>query len=289
MKLFASLLLAGMLAVGCHSQSVPITSATSGNAITGGSNTWLTSAGTVTAIAPADGANVSWSCDSMHRCWATNGINGTVWGTGGGVWSTPGTHRPKPKYTLAQVRASAVPIPKAKLAPAAYLTLAKSIGLESAGTDEARMLDCLDKLALKPYDPERVDAYLTHKAEAIGPNVRWVWKPLRESDEKAVGQASTSMTAAAAGLVFSPSRYGQAVPAHALSMAAEVLREMPDAVFLVSDYEALKPDPFLAVTTARLLGEGRVWIIDVWQEPGFGAPDMHFGPAEPAPTRLTTD
>ena len=286
MKLFASFLLAGMLAVGCNGQSVPITSSTSVNAITAASNGWVTSTGTGSALAPADGAGVSLTCDSMHRCWVTNA---TVWGTGGGVWSIPGAHKPKPKYTLAQVRASAVPIPKAKLAPAAYLTLAKSIGLESAGTDEARMLDCLDKLALKPYDPDKVDAYLTHKAEAQGPNVIWVWKPLRESDENVVKMPDPRHAQPFAITTVFQNRYGHAVPAHALSVAAEVLREMPDAVFLVSDYEAVKPDPFLAVTTARLLGEGRVWIIDVWEEPGFGAPDVHFGPAEAAPTRLTTD
>jgi hypothetical protein len=274
MKLFASVLLTGaLLSVGCHAQNSAISSGTNGTLITSGGG-WVT-----TAPATFNPDMQAWSCASNGACWS-------------GPVTSLGQRKPKPKYTLAQVRASAVAIPKARLAPAAYLTLAKSIGLESAGTDEARMLDCLDKLSLKPYDVDKVDAYLTHKAEAQRENIYWLWKPLRKSDEEAVG-----LTVNRVSVPLSPKRYGQAVPAHALETVAMVLRELPDAVFLVSDYEAVKPDPFLAVTTARLLQEGRVWIVDVWQEPGFGVPEMHFGPAvstsveakQPEAVRLAVD
>jgi hypothetical protein len=214
------------------------------------------------------------SCSGNGMCWDLR--SGILVAVNGSLVNSAQRTKPKPKYTLAQVRASAVAIPKARLAPAAYLTLAKSIGLESAGTDEARMLDCLDKLSLKPYDADKVDAYLTHKAEAQGPNIYWLWKPLREPDERSVNAAAAS--GRTPGVPLSGKRYGQAVPAHALETVAMVLREMPDAVFLVSDYEAVKPDPFLAVTTVRLLQEGRVWIIVAWNEPSFGVPDIRFGP-----------
>lgn len=264
MKLLASLLLIGTsLAIGLQGQD---SSSLSGS---------ITSTIGTTGIVAQNWSGSAQSVCTNGQCFWFGGV--------GGSGITRVQSKSKPKYTLAQVRASAVPIQKAKLAPAAYLTLAKSIGLESAGTDEARMLDCLDKLILKPYDADKVDAYLSHKAEAQGANMMWLWKPLRELDEKAVA-LGWSRT-----LDLSPKRYGQAVPAHALTVVAEVLREMPDAVFLVSDYEAVKPDPFLAVTTARLLQEGRVWIIEQWNEPNFGVPEMHFGPAEPPPTRLSTD
>ena len=289
-KQFAPLLLGILLAAGCGAQSNLSTTSesltTSGNLIT------LGGGGAVSNSA------IAWGSGPLVRC-----RDGACWDNlTGALVSVNGREvgsvqrKPKPKYTLAQVRASAVAIPKAKLAPAAYLTLAKSIGLESAGTDEASMLDCLDKLSLKPYDVGKVDAYLSHKAEAQGANVMWVWKPLRESDEKAAGPAFSAFSARAP-FALSLKRYGQAVPAHALSVVAEVLRELPDAVFLVSDYEAVKPDPFLAVTTPRLLQEGRVWIVWQWDEPNFGPPEIHFGPAEsrsveakqPEPVRLTTD
>ena len=61
--------------------------------------------------------------------------------------------------------------------------------------------------------------------------------------------------------------YPHAVPLHALLKVEELEDEFtPGALqFVVSDYEAVKPDPFLLVTAAGLPN----YVIDVWDEPNF--------------------
>lgn len=180
-----------------------------------------------------------------------------------------------PMPSLQQIRLEAKPIPVASLAPAAYLKLAMKINLESATTDEIRMLDAIYGLNLKTYDFSKVDDYMYRKAVESRSPTRWVWKPMRESDksktDKAIGLATWRRPAKVANDfgVLSVDLYARAIPARVLETVASVLAKLPDALFVVSDYEATKPDPFLAVTTQKLLDEGKIWIIDVWAEPGF--------------------
>src|ERR1035441_8133976 len=72
------------------------------------------------------------------------------------------------------------------LAPGGYLARAEKIGLQSAGTDEARMLSAIHDAHLKVYEFAKVDDYLYRKALKQGTNVRWVWEPMRETDLKSV-------------------------------------------------------------------------------------------------------
>ena len=53
---------------------------------------------------------------------------------------------------------------------------------------------------------------------------------------------------------------------------------MPEAMLIVSDYETVKPDPFLAVTTPALLAAGKIWIVAVWDEPNFRYDHVVMGP-----------
>ena len=204
-------------------------------------------------------------------------------GTGTLVWAnnpefqSAETRKPlRPGVTLAQVKYSAKPVVQSRLAPRTYLKLASLVGLISPATDEARMLDYIFESGTKVYDFALVDKYLYNKALKEGTQVRWVWKPLREKDRSAIGNSRDSRTA---GLMF-PKQYGHAVPERVLAHVAGILEKLPDAVFLVSDYEVIKPDPFLAITTEKLLGEGKIWIVDVWAEPGFT--DAVVTAAEPA-------
>ena len=89
---------------------------------------------------------------------------------------------------LAAVRLSGKPI-RSSLAPVAYLELARSIELESAATDEIRVVDAIRELELKVYDFHLVDEYLADKAAEIGPRTFWIWKPLRKADQAAVTSA----------------------------------------------------------------------------------------------------
>lgn len=172
--------------------------------------------------------------------------------------------------TVTQVEYSAVPLDQARLAPASYLKLAKAINLESPSTDEAQILQTIYSDHLRVYDFDKVDNYLYRQALTMGARMRWVWKPMREVDLKTVQDlgARGTMGPSTSGIVFSK-LYGQKIPERILADAKCVLDEVPGAVFLVSDFEAVKPDPFLAITTPKLLAEGKLWIVDRWDEPGF--------------------
>lgn len=173
--------------------------------------------------------------------------------------------------TLSQVKHSATLLAKHSLPDGDYVRLARSVGLESAGVDEARLMTAIDKLGFEVFEFAKVDEWLYNQALKEGTNVRWVWKPLRESDKKASSDVATWRVVAGMGFLY-PELYAQRVPAEVLGKVASALKEIPDAVFLVSDYEVIKPDPFLAFTTQKLLRAGKIWIIAQWDEPGFGAP-----------------
>ena len=65
------------------------------------------------------------------------------------------------------------------------------------------------------------------------------------------------------------------MPERVLVEVRDLLAEVPDLVLLVSDYEVLRPDPFLAVTTRALLESGQLWVVDRWDEPDWGAETAH--------------
>jgi hypothetical protein len=174
--------------------------------------------------------------------------------------------------TLQMVKFSAKPIGRDHLAPAAYVAMAKLVGLESAATDEARLTQAIVDCELPVYDFDKVDSYLYHTTLTMKTPMRWVWKPMREADMKAdsAGANTARWTPADGFGLLSSSQYANKIPEATLATVAMILKKIPDAVFLVSDYETIKPDPFLAVTTAKLLAANKLWIVAQWDEPGFG-------------------
>lgn len=200
--------------------------------------------------------------------------NGLTWGTGSTLFvnAVPLETR-KLKTTLptiADVKLSAKLVSNSELAPAQYLKLAKAVSLESAATDEAQVLDAIHIHGFKLFDYDRVDDFLYNQALHMKANTRWVWKPAREKDLKAVNDsgAATWSTQSGMGFVY-PQAYAQKVPARILEDMACLIAEIPDAIFLVSDFAVIKPDPFIAVTTPRLLKENRIFIFGQWGEPTF--------------------
>lgn len=219
---------------------------------------------------------------------ATTWTGGIITSTGtlsvvGGSWrrteTRPATGKP---ITMAQVKLSARHLSAEQVPAESYLAAARLIHLESATTDEVRMLRVIDRLGLPVYEFAKVDGYLYREALKQGTNVRWAWKPLRESDRKAID--GDSLALASEDLVGSVALrvYGHAVPEQVLIQAREIMKAMPDVVFLVSDYEVVKPDPFLAITTKKLLAESKIWIVAQWDEPGFGVSLAHTVPSEPS-------
>ena len=170
--------------------------------------------------------------------------------------------------TLAQVDNTALLVSDHDLPPQNYVQLAKAVKMESASTDEAEMLQVIHDHHFRVYDYSKVDNYLYRQALKQGVRVRWVWKPMREADLKPVSAVSPQTQA---GYLFAKP-YTKRVPQAILEDAKCVLDQVQDAVFLISDFEHVRPDPFLAVSTPKLLAEGKLWIIDRWDEPGFDAP-----------------
>lgn len=175
-----------------------------------------------------------------------------------------------PMPTIAQVRAASYHL-GARIVPANYIKLAHDVGV-GPSAEEAQIDQAISDLNLNVYPFDKVDNYLYRNALKLGANVHWVWKPARQKDAGVISEASlgfSSTGATAAGLV-SAKLYTQIIPEQVLVEMSALLDVIPDAMFLVSDYEVMKPDPFLAVTTKNLLSAGKVWIIESWLEPGFG-------------------
>lgn len=179
-----------------------------------------------------------------------------------------------PGVTIMQVRAAAKRVEQFALASPSYIRTAKALKVNSAAIDEANLMQELHDHALKVYDYGKVDQFLYNMALKMGANTRWVWKPLRDRDME---RAFTDNTVRPEmGFVYRK-QYSRAVPERILNVVASLLECVPDAVFLVSDFEVFKPDPFLAITTNKLMLEGKIFIIANWDEPGFkDAPEVPF-------------
>lgn len=169
--------------------------------------------------------------------------------------------------TLLQVKYSAKALALRDLPPTEYVALAKSVGVDGPVIEQAKMLEAIHALDLHVYDWHKVDDYLYRKALRQGTNVRWVWKPVSSKDTKALSDIST-LTKEGVGMIYAKT-YDRPLPVRILKHMKEIECEMPDALFLVSDYEVVKPDPFLAITTKSLIEAGKIWIVDQWDEPGF--------------------
>ena len=172
--------------------------------------------------------------------------------------------------TLLQVKNSAKRFTVDELPPVGYVNIARSAGIDpgSPVLDEARVMNMIDGLGLKVYSFDKVDNYLYRKALSQGTNMRWVWKPVRSKDLNDSFKQNDKATLPNVGMLYAK-MYSRQVPVSVLKLMKEMECEMSDVMFMISDYEVVKPDPFLAVTTKSLLESGKIYIIFQWDEPGF--------------------
>lgn len=173
---------------------------------------------------------------------------------------------------------------------AVYEEAARAIGYDSVDLRVERLRAWLHKMDWPVYDLKTVVAHMDARAAAEGAKWGWEWNPLRERDRLA--RHSFGVSAAHALDIASrqdrPASdhysgrplYNKVVPLHALKKVAALEAALPGQVaFMVSDYAPapeFKVDPFLmAVVENPLLhsGYGR-FVIDVWDEPGFGLEEM---------------
>lgn len=204
--------------------------------------------------------------------------SGTVLGSGTGnswiVSSTSGvpaeTRELKgPGPTLKLLKDTSKRLSAKDSAPDGYIQLARLVGARVPAA-EAAMVDAIRELGLPLYDWDKVDQFLARKARQQGANTRWVWKPISDVGVKQVSELSwTERDRAGVGFVF-PKIYGNKIPMPTLAIARAVIEKIPETLVLISDYEVINPDPFMAVTTPELLANGKLYIVDVWDEPSFG-------------------
>lgn len=217
----------------------------------------LLTSGTVTLTPFSDGSRGFTSpalCGGDGHCWPVSGELRKDDGKG---------------PTLQQVKLSAKVLTPASLAPAEYLDLAKHIGLDpSASTDEAEILEAIQHGGFHVFDFDKVDGYLWRQGLREKSPSKWVWKSMRRNDWEGLVRDAERRTAIASG-TLSTDQYARALPMRIMKDVKAILDCFPDVKFLVSDYEVIRPDPFLAVTTPRLFAAGKIWIIDCWDEPGF--------------------
>lgn len=239
-------------------QTTPVISSNAGNFVNTRPAIGLVSSGTLAVCTMEVCSNSNVTFGDCNNCFSSSN---TLYGV---PYETRKLDDKGPSIKF--VKASARLIPEAKLAPSEYLARALRIGLSSAGTEEARLLQAIHDTGLHVYEFSQVDAYLYRQALTHGTNYRWVWEPLRERDMKWAGN---SFPVAEGGYLYAK-QYSREVPDRVLSNIERLMDCAPEeTIFMVSDFKAVNPDPFLAVSTPKMLGAGRIFIIDQWDEPGF--------------------
>lgn len=170
---------------------------------------------------------------------------------------------------------------------AAYHALAQKVGVPTHSPVIEEFKCFLNDNQITTYPLDRVVRYMDIKAERHNKHrTGWCWCPLREKDRSTHGKIEFGTAHRREtfnhGFVttlsdyfhnYDAPLYTHRVPMHALEKIALIEDKFQKPVaFLVSDYAAKDPDPFLmAIVHNELMrqGEGR-FVIDFWDEPGFG-------------------
>lgn len=203
-------------------------------------------------------------------------------------------------FGLASLAARQVPKPQLLTvhepkdgATAAFLEQHKTISLRlgmPARKDDSEALRCLlAKLDLPIYSLGEVTRYLDYKAKKAKQSLYqewgWCWLPLRLKDHLNVAFGTEPRGSQRASDYYDGNSrlYGHVIPLRVLKRIELVEQAAAEnglhIYFAASDYATAldrKPDPFLMVMAHNpnlSVGVGR-FIIDFWDEPGFGIEQM---------------
>lgn len=135
-----------------------------------------------------------------------------------------------------------------------YVETARNIGmLDNLSLGHAMLCDFLYREGMSVYKNSDVFAYMNKIA---GGNSKWDWYALRDVDKKNPNGN------------YIHDRYQKPVPLSALQKVEKLVKGLPDLDlrFIVTDYTADHPDPFLAVCVKPW---GQIIVIDCWDEPDF--------------------
>lgn len=187
---------------------------------------------------------------------------------------------------------------------AKYTEVAKKVGVMPPELSVENFKLLLRKLDLPVYNLREVISYMDRKAEQESKEkAGWHWVPLRNKDwldadfgsrarrdaemiqDRATGQVHQRVVTKPGSDYYSGDNgkriYKYIVPLHALERVLAIEQNYEGKVaFMVSDYVLAKdiphPDPFLMAVIPNEglhVGIGR-FIIDFWDEPGFGIKEM---------------
>lgn len=187
-----------------------------------------------------------------------------------------------------------------------YDSVAESIGFVVPELRVERFKNYLRASGITVFALDEVVKFMDAKSKAEGSGWGWNWRPLRAKDaqtcqagfgrpaQRANDFAQMRVRGLTASQVeglqnamqsrsspasnhYAPSNavYSLPVPLHALKKVAKIEKEFKGAVsFAISDYAPapeFKVDPFLLC----ILGQNEAkFVIDVWDEPGFGVEQM---------------
>jgi hypothetical protein len=136
-----------------------------------------------------------------------------------------------------------------------YAALARELGISTQVVNDERLKAVLAEECIPVYDMAAVKKYMdstvnNEKARGASLGLKWIWTPLRKSD---AGGGNC---------------YVHPVPLPVLLTVKKLVDRLgTDSVeFFVTDYEVVKPDPFLAV---RAKGSQTKYVIERWDEPSF--------------------
>lgn len=185
-----------------------------------------------------------------------------------------------------------------------YASVASAIGLASPGMTVELFKAFMAEHDLPVYNYAEVVKYMDAKAANEGKGYGWQWSALRQQDtafspgrgwgtpsSAEVWRPSVSRHYVAADYeprvtpasdYYTPhgAVYDKVVPLHALKKVALVEREFKGGkmAFAVCDYATqpyIRPDPFLLAFVPALAHQQEArFVIDVWDEPGFGIESM---------------
>ena len=149
----------------------------------------------------------------------------------------------------------------------AYAKIAQQVGFQPPRVAIAMFKSFLASNDMPVFNLGEVTQYMDAKAQAAKQD--WTWLPLRSKDFL----KSYPFPKAP----YSSQPYPFVVPAHALEKVVLIEREFgPRVYFYVADYNVPNPDPFLlaAIPSPRDRGTEGLFVIDFWDEPGFGVESM---------------
>lgn len=171
-----------------------------------------------------------------------------------------------------------------------YVSLCHKLNITTAVGHSRLLLRTLKTLDLPIYDLKTVVAYMDKIAKRDGNGHGWLWRPVRYQDHTHLSSITFGTSSEryyrgrmpASDFYDGSHRihtYDKPIPMHALERIHAITKVVTDKdlAFMVSDYatkdDKMQPDPFLMVVITATLEAPR-YVIDFWDEPGFGLNEM---------------